>query len=60
MVVGSGLIAAIYLQPTWAVAVAQLMPSPIWIGSGLCATSVVGLGLRIIRERRVDVEGSRG
>ena len=45
------LIAALYLQPGWAVRISGLVPSPLVIGLTLCGIGSIGFGLGLWRMR---------
>jgi hypothetical protein len=49
---GLVLIALIYLQPQGAMALARLMPDPVWIGAGLTLAGAVVFVLRLYRSAR--------
>jgi len=53
LTVAGCLIAALYLQPGWATALARLMPSPFVIGIGICLAAVALFALRLWRHSRV-------
>jgi hypothetical protein len=46
------LIAALFLQPDWAVQVTRLMPSSLAIGVGICAVGSLGFVIRLWRMRQ--------
>lgn len=48
------LIAALYLQPGWAVRISGLVPSPLTLGLGICGIGLIGFGLGLWRLRRAQ------
>ena len=52
LTIAGALIAALYLQPGWAVRISGLMPSPIVIGLGICGIGSLGFALGLWQMRR--------
>lgn len=50
------LLAALYLQPDWAVRISGLIPSPLTIGLGICVLGSIGFGLGLWRIRRTGAD----
>ena len=48
------LIAALYLQPDWAVRISGLVPSALTIGLGICAVGSLGFAIRLWRLRQTQ------
>lgn len=54
LTIAGALIAALYLQPGWAVRISGLMPSPLTIGLGICATGSLGFAIGLWRLRQTQ------
>jgi mannose/fructose/N-acetylgalactosamine-specific phosphotransferase system component IIC len=52
LTIAGSLIAALYLQPDWAVRVSGLVPSAMTIGLGICGLGSIGFAIGLWRMRQ--------
>lgn len=52
LTIAGALIAALYLQPHWALRISGLLPSPLTIGVGICGLGSLGFALGLWRMRQ--------